>query len=386
MRVYQYQPLEPDEIRLLELQAGDVNTDLHGHIHRYRLPEDDSEPESNHEVLLTREGGVTVPNTPHYSALSYVWGDVLRLEHTINIFQDGGLCPISIKTNLYDALKCLRKGIPANCTRLLWVDALSINQDDNFEKSSQVQKMAMIYNRAETVSVWLGQADRDSGRAMDFIERLLRLEDFDPLTADPGSSEQWAALHNLMQRPWFNRRWIVQEIALARSATLYCGDQSVSWEDFSAATSLFAARYRDLRQLFQGSKEFHNHPNYLGEVEALGAKALVDITTNLFRKDENGLVLERLLSLEALISTLTLFEAGSPHDTIYAILWLSYDAEPHSRGSAAMSMGPLVRTPTQSPELEQPSQFEFTQMDERHKSGHGEWAQSPRPMSSCYAG
>ena len=47
--------------------------------------------------------------------------------------------------------------------------------------------------------------------------------------------------------------------------------------------------------------------NYLGEVEALGAKSLVDITTNLFRKSDEGAVLERLLSLEAIITTLTPF-------------------------------------------------------------------------------
>jgi len=185
-----------------------------------------------------------------------------------------------------------------------------------------------------------------------------------------------------MQRPWFNRRWIVQEISLARSATLYCGNQSVSWPDFSAATALFVARHRDLRHLFQSSKDFQNHPNYLGEVEALGAKSLVDITTNLFRKSDDGVVLERLLSLEALISTLTLFEAGSPHDTIYAVLWLAHDAEPHSRESAAMSMEPLVRTPTHSPEIDQePSQLDSQWHDFSQRPYGGELLHSPRALS-----
>ncbi|KAK5135282.1 hypothetical protein LTR08_005385 [Meristemomyces frigidus] len=201
---------------------------------------------------------------------------------------------------------------------MFWVDAVSINQNDIPEKNTQIQKLAMIYNRATNVSVWLGGEDSDSGRAIEFIERLLRLEDFDPLTKDPGTPAEWAALHNLMQRPWFSRRWIVQEISLARSATLFCGSQSVTWQDFSIAISLFVARYRDLRALFQSSKDFHNHPNYLGEVEALGAKALVNVTTKLFRKSDDGVVLERLLSLEALISTLTLFESASPHGVIYS--------------------------------------------------------------------
>ena len=220
------------------------------------------------------------------------------------------------------------------------------------EKNAQIRKMAMIYQRAERVCVWLGNEDKSDSRAIEFIDRLLNLEDFDPLTQDPGTPAEWAALNKLMQRSWFNRRWIVQEISLARSATLFCGNQTVSWQNFSSAVALFVARYRDLRHLFQSSAEFHNHPNYLGEVEALGAKALVDITTNLFRKTEDGFILERLFSLEALISTMTLFECSSPHDTIYSVLWLAHDAQPDSKDFSAMSFLANVRTPTQSPDLE----------------------------------
>lgn len=225
-------------------------------------------------------------------------------------------------------------------------------KDDTPEKNSQIKKMAMIYNRASNVCVWLGRQRDDSGRAIEFIHKLLRLEDFDPLTEDPGTTDDWAAFHKLMQRSWFSRRWIVQEISLARNAMLFCGSHSVAWQDFASAVSLFAARYRDLPRLFRRSADFYNDPNYLGEVEALGAKSLVDITTNLFRKSKEGFVLERLLSLEALVSTLTLFEVSSPHDIIYAVLWLAHDAEPDSKDYAAMSLEPNVRTPLGSPELD----------------------------------
>lgn len=370
---YRYQPLAPDEVRLLEIQSGASDADLNGTIHVFRLPEDD-EPGTSHEIRVTRESGLHVAKAPHYTALSYTWGST-HANHHINILQDGRLCRLPIKQNLHDALGRLRQEIAPHTFRMLWADALCINQDDNQEKSRQIQKMAQIYNRAESVSVYLGAGDDDSRRAIEFISRLLKLEDFDPLTRDPGTPADWASLHNLMQRPWFSRRWIVQEISLARSAILFCGTQSVSFQDFSAAVSLFVARHKDLRSLFQGSKEFHNHPNYLGEVEALGAKSLVDITTNLFRKND-GVILERLLSLEALISTLTMFYAGCAHDTIYAVLWLAHDAEPHARYSAALSFDPLVRTPTQSPEIDtEPSQFDETQRTQAYV--HSPHAMSP---------
>jgi len=185
MRNFQYEPLEADEIRLFELFAGDSDAPISGHIHRFRLPED-NEPVAKHEVLLTREDGFSISNAPRYSALSYTWGKDAQNRQSISILQNGQLCQLGVKINLYDALKRLRRDISKEESRMIWADAICIHQSYIPEKNAQIQKMAMIYNRAESVSVWLGNEDKDSGRAFDFIERLLRLDDFDPLTQDPG--------------------------------------------------------------------------------------------------------------------------------------------------------------------------------------------------------
>jgi Heterokaryon incompatibility protein (HET) len=351
MRPYQYRSLEADEIRLLKLQGGDIDAELEGNLLIYRLPEDE-EPLHGHEVLLTRDGGIDVQKAPKYQALSYTWGEEARSRPLLKVLEEDTFYHLPIKPNLDDALRRFRKDIPSDQAQMFWIDAVCINQEDILEKNKQIRKMAMIYNRADSVSVWLGKEDKDSAQAIEFIERLLKLDNFDPLDSDPGTPDQWAALLNLMQRRWFNRRWIVQEIALARRATVFCGDQSVSWQDFSSAVALFVSRYQDLRQLFQSSKAYRHQPDYLGEVDALGAKALVDITNNLFRKSEDGIVLERLLSLEGLMSTLTAFEASVPHDTIYAVLWLAHDAEPDSKEFAAMSQDALIRTPKESPSID----------------------------------
>jgi hypothetical protein len=351
MKLYQYKALEVDEIRLLELHAGDLGSELQASLHIFRLPEDE-EPKHGHEVLLTRENGFDVPNAPEYQALSYTWGEDSATQHLLKVLEDNNFSVIRIKPNLDDALRQLRQSIQPNESQLFWIDSICINQDDILEKNTQIKKMAMIYNRADSVSVWLGCEDEDSRRAIDFIKTLVKLYDFDPLTRNPGTFPEWAALLNLMQRHWFNRRWIVQEIALARRATIFCGDQSVSWQDFASAVALFISRHQDLRPLFQSSKESQYHPNFLGEVEALGAKTLVDVTNNLFRKSDDGVILERLLSLEALISSLTAFEASSPHDTIYAVLWLAHDAEPDSKELAAMSEDAVMRTPVHSPQID----------------------------------
>lgn len=63
-----------------------------------------------------------------YEALSYVWG---AREATDNIFLDG--CPFTVTENLYQALECLRQ---PDEDRLLWIDAICIDQSDDAVSSS----------------------------------------------------------------------------------------------------------------------------------------------------------------------------------------------------------------------------------------------------------
>jgi hypothetical protein len=150
MRLYQYKPLEPDEIRLLELHGGSGDTELKGKIHSFRLPEDEELLE-NQELLLTRDGGVTVPNAPKFQALSYTWGAKSKDQPLLKVLEGGGFQEISLQVNLNAALRRLRRDIPAEQSRMYWIDALCINQDNIPEKNVQIQKMAMIY-KGQTAS------------------------------------------------------------------------------------------------------------------------------------------------------------------------------------------------------------------------------------------
>lgn len=121
---------------------------------------------------------------------------------------------------------------------------------------------------------------------------------------------EWAALLNLMNRPWFSRRWVIQEIALSsHGGTIYCGKDSISWEDFAYAVGMFVEA--------ESSKDLSSH----------GAALLVDSISNRFRNSITG---ERMLlsSLEFLGSQLSVFEATQPRDTIYALLAIAKDTTP----------------------------------------------------------
>jgi hypothetical protein len=38
----------------------------------------------------------------------------------------------------------------------------------------------------------------------------------------------------LLQRPWFSRVWVLQEVAFAKEVVVLCGDKEVGWESFMA--------------------------------------------------------------------------------------------------------------------------------------------------------
>jgi hypothetical protein len=87
------------------------------------------------------------------------------------------------------------------------VDNLCINQENIEEKNHQVAMMDEIYAHAGTFCIWLGEASKSSRIAMDFIEQEVLQQDLDSLCEGEDSANKWTALYELMQRPWFSRRW-----------------------------------------------------------------------------------------------------------------------------------------------------------------------------------
>ncbi|KAK0719130.1 heterokaryon incompatibility protein-domain-containing protein, partial [Lasiosphaeris hirsuta] len=85
---------------------------------------------------------------PAFEALSYVWGDSSKAKM---IRLDGHL--FGVTENLAAALQYLRS--PSE-ERVVWIDAICINQRDKSERSAQVRLMGDIYRSATRVISWLG--------------------------------------------------------------------------------------------------------------------------------------------------------------------------------------------------------------------------------------
>jgi hypothetical protein len=183
-----------------------------------------------------------------FEAVSYTWGSAQPLsEVTIVDTQSPSMCAgtCSVGPNLLDLLHHLRR---PDTTRALWIDAICINQENSVEKSEQVKRMHDIFKFANRTVVWLGQAFDDSATALQALEHMgkqLEYTSDDYFVPAPDASEKswwdpkqlisldpatWEAIAELMQRPYFERLWVVQEIQMAGPHSIVqCGETEVSW-------------------------------------------------------------------------------------------------------------------------------------------------------------
>jgi Heterokaryon incompatibility protein (HET) len=209
---------------------------------------------------------IDLNKSPVYDCLSYTWSDPLYHELSADpskakrqtgdlikqIECDGKIIPIT--ENLEDALLQFSKtgyisnhveGCQENEQGFIWIDAISINQTDNAEKSVQIGMMDEIYSRARRVIAWLGRCDEHTHPALEIIQRLksiplekrqVTITDFESaeyqsiLGEPPISSQKWNDYAAFIQRAWFNRVWVIQEAFLAKHIDVLCGPHVLSWE------------------------------------------------------------------------------------------------------------------------------------------------------------
>ncbi|PYH32135.1 HET-domain-containing protein [Aspergillus neoniger CBS 115656] len=310
-----YMDLEEREFRLLILcRAPNKYHPLIARLRKDNFQEETSDAERPDE-----EKG--------YAALSYSWGDV-SANHHIYLLPEGtdrieDSVSLPIRENLFCALHRLRR---KDENVKLWVDALCINQEDNAEKTRQLACMVDIYSQARIVCIWLGESDTEkrSDKAMEFIPRLVDMATLDANTDNEDNAHQWAALLELTRDPWFSRRWIVQEISLARNAVVYCGEKMVHWDMLVDAIALLGANEERVRALFDPSKWRYGR-NTLGEIQLSSANILFGVTSSLFPTSEERSKHKPLRSLEYLVTTLQTFDASDPRDLIYALVHISRD-------------------------------------------------------------
>ncbi|KAH5419052.1 hypothetical protein HBI46_109530 [Parastagonospora nodorum] len=180
---YDYQPLKPGQIRLL--QAEWVTEPSLQHVFPWT---------SSRKSLELHTVRVELEEQHDYEAVSYVWGTAPA---SVSVMCNG--CPIFITPTLHELL-----GFLAGAGRNLWVDAICIDQRNSEEKAMQIPLMRLIYSKAEAVVIWLGASDSS---VTAFMEELPR---------------------------WFARLWTFQEVVLAKRGYMVYGNTWRLLEDFVA--------------------------------------------------------------------------------------------------------------------------------------------------------
>ena len=185
---------------------------------------DESEP-----IMCTMQYTRLSDVSLHYEALSYTWGD---MKHKQSIHFHGGERRLLVGQTCFDALQHLRQ---RSTYRLLWIDAICINQEDLLERSSQVRIMDDIYSYACSVVVFLGR--HTAGSPALFAElaaadRLLALGN--EIDRPPPSRKVVKELEKMYTRPWFKRVWVLQEVCGRNVVVFMCGSDSVSFRALAA--------------------------------------------------------------------------------------------------------------------------------------------------------
>lgn len=294
-------------IRLLTLEPGEVDATI--------------------ETSLTQ---VNLKDLPRYQALSYVWGDQGR---TQTIKCNG--YDLRITPSLHTALRFLRS---SDTARVLWVDAVCIDQDHLAEKQQQVLLMDSIYSLSQSVLVWLGMESNEDQRAVGLIQTLYpRLYEIEMQhrhgTDKYGSSTRHTEMRSaicegsspvddlrhlfqLLDRPWFHRIWTVQEFAKASEPVMIYGKRTLSADELAFV-------------LFRISWNFDSVTSLLGidEVTRSEFALRVENFTLIHSLRFSGAGGQKEPAMRSLLAMTSRRKSADPKDRLYALLSLASQLE-----------------------------------------------------------
>jgi hypothetical protein len=294
---YLYSKLpSPTHTRLLELLPSEVETDeLQCKIHIVDL---------HHQ------------NITLYEAVSYTWGSNI-LSHTLWVF-GGPSSPdqLLITANLSDALRKFRR--PSQ-PRMLWVDAASINQKDNEEKSTHIPLMVDIYRGASRVLVWLGNGPEEHMLPrINALGRLLHIQSGG--LSDSQLQELKESMMGIIILPWFSRRWIIQEVVMNLDVVIFCGSQRSS---FLRIVQIL--NYLSLREPGQASSR-----------QARSLLAMFELWKRCALKQDNQMT----CGILSLLQDFDHFDCADGRDRIFTLATLAEDIRVHTHHPDAQEPQP----------------------------------------------
>ncbi|MCJ1257316.1 hypothetical protein MMC24_005141 [Lignoscripta atroalba] len=288
-------------------------------------PDWDSEPEwedvddseagddlENEQIPYVEDGSENASADEHSSQSKTKDASVYRPQVPIYM----GESSVPVMPNLSDALRHLRC---VDSDRTLWIDYLCINQSSVLDRNAQVRRMDEIYHAASQVIIWLGLPDDDSDKGLHEISLMTTNAHLSELYASEQSQSELIQrikpLVYLLSRAWFQRVWIVQEVALAQHALVQVGTRVFPWSHFVEAARVFRNHMSCCSSIihpFMGDLRgdfFLELRHYLADILAL------DMTS------------QRSLPLLVVLRLFRSRLASDPRDKIFGILGLLQPSE-----------------------------------------------------------
>ena len=264
----------------------------------------------------------------------------------------------------------LRKDLPLSDRCPLWIDSICIDQGNISERNAQVAMMSEIYSHAESVIVWLGVEDEYAAPAFEAIEKIeeestekspsfmawltyiytgsTAIFDAEVVAANILASLNYlrkivkdgVAISHLLERTWWSRVWIVQELALSKEVLMVCGSLQIDFLDTfvfqlptfrvpdsftdlvgspSVVYALQAARFADVRGIeacvLSEIKLRKSADKDKSQWVSPNGNELLSITP--IPHDENN------LSIQVLGTMTRWFQASDPRDHVFALLGIA---------------------------------------------------------------
>ncbi|RYO75454.1 hypothetical protein DL762_009992 [Monosporascus cannonballus] len=261
-----------------------------------------------------------------YEAVSYCWGDPTPSEQ---MMIDG--CVFGLTQSAYKLLLARRSFWRP---RWIWIDAICINQQDEVEKSTQVRLMQEIYKKANQVVVFPGGGVVQARLASIMLYEVFAAQktyegtgvDFNKFFFADRQSPRWHAFSELFRSPYFDRVWVIQEVAVGKEVLLYHGGRYIPWCIFIEVASACLD---------------HHRRNLLLHTDTPGMRSFVDKSAfeniavmSLLRNDWD--IVEAANSgrsgepdhfkLGAILFNTANFKSTDPRDKIFALLGLATGA------------------------------------------------------------
>ena len=320
-----YEPLSGHEIRLLKIEP------------QRQADRPLGTPAGQTYRLSFTKISITDSSSTQFTALSYAWG-ATDCPISVSVSFGERDCILPVTRNLAEILDIEATTPDQDRPKLLWVDALCINQSDHAERISQVGLMNAIYSKASSVLVFLSSDSEPFEMGLRFFDAVAANPDThyepslephimikhpsdDSITVDSSSRMLRDSVIGFFAAPWWTRVWTIQEFALAQSIVFQCGRRQIAGHVILQAF----LNLRNHEQRCCWKPDTDATPHFLHEPSAAnGQLSLFQATLRL--NQLNNIMNAEHYAVTGLFGALAMFRTRrctDPRDYIYGMLALN---------------------------------------------------------------